>query len=99
MAAPPSETLPEPAVAVIVPPPQLPVRPLGVATTRPAGSVSVNATPVRPAVTLLFWSVKVRDVLPPTGMLAAPKALIMTGGLGATTVTEALAVPPGPLSV
>ena len=45
--APDRVTLPEPAVAVMVPPPQLPVRPFGAATTRPAGSVSVDATPVR----------------------------------------------------
>src|SRR5437899_1730407 len=44
--APARLTLPEPAVAVMVPPPQLPVRPFGVATTRPAGRLSVNATPV-----------------------------------------------------
>ncbi len=40
-------TVPVPAVAVIVPLPQLPVRPFGVATTSPAGNVSVNPTPVR----------------------------------------------------
>src|SRR5258708_26247117 len=44
--APDRLTDPAPATAVIVPPPQLPVKPLGVAITRPAGSVSVNATPV-----------------------------------------------------
>jgi len=37
----------DPAVAVIVPPPQLPVSPLGVATCSPEGSVSLNAIPVR----------------------------------------------------
>jgi hypothetical protein len=37
--------LPEPAVAVTVPP-QLLVSPFGVATTNPAGNVSVKATPV-----------------------------------------------------
>ena len=42
-----------PAVAVMVPLPQLPVRPLGVDSTSPAGSVSLNATPVR-AVALPF---------------------------------------------
>jgi hypothetical protein len=47
-------TAPEPAVAVIVPLPQVPVNPLGVETTRPAGSVSLNATPVAPAVVLVF---------------------------------------------
>ena len=35
-----------PAVAVIVPAPQVPVRPFGVETTRPAGSVSLKPTPV-----------------------------------------------------
>jgi len=35
-----------PAVALMVPAPQEPVKPLGVATTSPAGSVSLNATPV-----------------------------------------------------
>ena len=39
-------TLPEPAMAVMVPPPQLPLRPLGVEIRRPAGSVSLKPTPV-----------------------------------------------------
>jgi hypothetical protein len=43
-----------PAVAVIVPPPQVPVRPLGVEITSPAGSVSLNPTPVSVVVVLLF---------------------------------------------
>ena len=47
-------TAPEPAVAVTVPLPQVPVSPFGVETTRPAGSASLNATPVIPAVVLLF---------------------------------------------
>src|SRR6476469_9544352 len=37
---------PVPAVAVMVPAPQIPVRPFGVETTRPAGSVSLKATPL-----------------------------------------------------
>src|SRR5579864_3134068 len=81
-------------VAVIVPPPQEPVRPLGVEITRPAGSVSLKPTPVSATVVLLFWMVKVREVDPFSGMLAAPNALIMTGG--ATTVMEALDVLPVP---
>jgi hypothetical protein len=36
----------EPAVAVIVPPPQVPLTPFGVDTTRPAGNESANPTPV-----------------------------------------------------
>ena len=37
---------PVPAVAVIAPPPQLPLRPLGVATTSPFGKTSLTPTPV-----------------------------------------------------
>ena len=43
-----------PAVAVIVPAPQVPVKPFGVEITRPAGNVSLNATPVSATVVLLF---------------------------------------------
>ena len=41
----------------------------------------------------------VSEVEPFTGMLAAPNALIITGGLGVMTVRLAEAVPPLPLSV
>lgn len=50
MVAPLKLTLPDAAVAVIVPPPQVPVNPFGVATIKPVGKVSVNPTPVRAAV-------------------------------------------------
>src|SRR6185312_7885450 len=86
-----------PAVAVIVPAPQVPVRPLGVEITRPAGSVSLKATPVRATVVLGLLMVKLSEVEPFSGMLAAPKAFTMVGG--ATTVIEALEVLPGPPSV
>ena len=46
--------VPEPATAVIVPLPQVPVRPFGVETTRPPGKVSLNATPVAPVVVFVF---------------------------------------------
>jgi hypothetical protein len=46
--------VPEPAVAVMVPLPHAPVRPFGVETTRPAGNVSLKATPVAPTVALVF---------------------------------------------
>ena len=42
------------AAAVINPAPQLPLKPLGVATTRPAGNVSVKPTPESGSVVLLF---------------------------------------------
>ena len=63
-----------PWVAVIVPPPQEPVRPFGVEITRPAGNVSLKPTPVNPAVVLGFVMVKLKLVEPFSGMLAAPKA-------------------------
>jgi hypothetical protein len=86
-----------PATAVIVPAPHVPIRPFGVETTRPAGSVSLKPTPVSATVVLLFWIVKVKLVEPFSGMLAAPNALMMTGG--ATTVIEALEVFPVPAFV
>ncbi len=85
-----------PAVAVIVPPPQVPLRPFGVEITSPAGSVSVKPTPVD-AVVFGFWMVKLKLVEPFSGMLAAPNALIMTGA--PTTVMEAFDVLPVPPSV
>jgi hypothetical protein len=66
MVAPNSVTEFDPATAVIVPPPQEPVTPLGVETTRPAGNGSVNATPF--SATLFvpgLVTVKVRLVLEP----------------------------------
>jgi len=86
-----------PCVAVIVPVPQVPVKPFGVEITRPAGSVSLKPTPVSATVVLLFWIVNVRLVEPFSGMLAAPNALIITGG--DTTVIEAFEVLPVPAFV
>src|SRR5712671_885880 len=80
--APARLTVPEPATAVIVPPPQLPVRPFGVATTKPAGSVSVNATPVSGMVLAAgFVMVKLKLVEPLSGMVAAPNTLVIVGGV------------------
>src|SRR5260370_19716485 len=91
-----SEILPEPATAVATPP-QVLVSPLGVATTKPAGSVSVNATPVSAtALTPGLVMVKCSDVVPFSGIAAAPKALAIEGG--ATTLMLADAVPPTPPS-
>src|SRR5215510_7295685 len=88
---------PVPAVAVTLPP-QVLVTPGGPATTNvpvAEGSVSLNATPVRSplaGVPGLFGllMVKVTVVVPLSGILAAPKALLIVGG--ATTVTVAFAV-------
>jgi hypothetical protein len=87
----------EPAVAVIVPAPQEPVRPLGVATIRPAGIKSDISTPVSATVAFGFVMVKVTLVVPPSGIVAAPNALVTC--VGDSTVIVAVAVPPGPLSV
>src|ERR1035438_9064698 len=95
--APAKPTLPEPATAVIVPPPHVPLRPFGVLTTSPAGSVSVNATPVTEDPLLGLVMVKLKLVVPFTAMVAAPNAFVMVGE--ASTVTLAEAVPPVPPSV
>ena len=84
----------DPAVAVMIPPPQTPVSPLGVETTSPAGSESVKATPVRLVAAFGLLTVKLRLVLPPTAIAAAPKLLLIDGG--PVTVTLAVAVSPVP---
>jgi hypothetical protein len=73
-------------------PPQLLAKFGVAATTNPAGSVSVNATPVRPLAVFGFWTVTVSDVVPFIGILGAPKALLMLGGT--TTGKPAVVVPP-----
>jgi len=70
-----------PAVAVMDPPPQLPIRPLGVEITKPAGRVSVNAIPVSVVVVFGLLTVKLKEVDPFRGMFAAPKALLRVGGV------------------
>src|SRR5215469_5119830 len=81
-------------VAVIVPPPQVPVRPLGVEIIRPAGKVSLNPIPVSVVPAFGLLRLKLSEVVPFNGMLAAPKALLIVGG--ATTVIEAFEVLPFP---
>src|SRR5215469_14220047 len=95
--APLSLTIPVPCVAVIVPPPQDPVSPLGVETTKPEGNGSLNPMPVNPLPVFGFCIVKLRLVDPPNGMLAAPNPLLIVGG--ANTVIDALAVLPVPPSL
>src|SRR6266550_3212246 len=77
--------LPDPATAVIVPPPQLPVSPFGVETTRPAGNVSVKPTPVN-VVALGLLMVKLSGVDPFSPMLAAPNDFAIVGGTVAAPV-------------
>lgn len=75
-----------PAVAEGVPP-QLFVNPLGVATIRPVGNVSVNATPVSATVLPAgLVIVKVSVLVPFSGIEVGLNALLIEGG--ATTVWE-----------
>src|SRR5215472_6164169 len=94
---------PVPAVAVTVPPPQVLLTPGVAATTSVAlpaplltGRVSLKATPVRSPASVVFGlpMVKVSVVVPFSGMLPAPKPLLIVGG--ATMVRLAVAVLPGP---
>src|SRR5262249_2712199 len=94
--APERLTLPLPAVAVMVPPPHEPVRPLGVATRSPAGNASVNPTPVSATAGVGFGIVKVSDDVPPAGIDAGAKLLSIVGGDGGVTVSVAVAVLPVP---
>src|SRR6266550_4007333 len=61
-------------LVVVSDPPQVAVG-LEVATVNPAGSTSVNPTPVKATVEFGFVIVKVRVVVPPIGMAAAPNIL------------------------
>lgn len=78
--APVSVTEDDPFAAVAVPP-QVLFRLPGVATTRPAGRLSVNATPFRVKLVFVLLRVNVRLVVPFSGMVAAPNALAMVGAL------------------
>jgi len=87
-----------PATAVAVPP-QLVVNPLGVATTRPAGRLSVKATPVRDVTEFGLATVKVSDVVWFSSIVAAPNAFVIVGGCSAKTVSDAFEVLPVPTLV
>jgi hypothetical protein len=77
----------EPGVAVGVPP-QVLVRPFGVAITSPAGKLSVNANPFNDMVLFGLVMLIVSDVVPFSGILLAPKLLVTV--CGATTVSVAV---------
>lgn len=81
--------VPLPAVAVALAA-QAPVSPFGVETTRPEGSVSENATVVRLVPEFGLLTVKLRLVDPFSGILAAPKDLLMLGGARMVTAYAAL---------
>jgi hypothetical protein len=96
--APARLTLAPPSLAAIVPTPHVPVRPLGVDSTKPDGSASVTPIPVNAAVAFGFVIVKLRLVVPFNTRKATPNVLVIVGG--ATTVRVAvLLVAPAPLSL
>src|SRR5205085_2483527 len=86
----------EPAVAVAVPP-QVLVRPLGVATTKPAGRLSVNDSPVSDTLVFGLVMVMVSDVVPLSGILVAPKVLVTVAGVDTLSLAVLLVAPFPPL--
>lgn len=87
----------EPPTAVTVPP-HVPDDPFGVATTRPAGKVSVKLTPVRFMPRPAKIS-NVRVVFPFTGIAGTPNFFVKLGGLGMITLMLAVAEAPGAFSL
>ena len=79
----------------------VPAKPLGLATTRPLGSVSLTEMFTSAVLEFGFVKEKVREVVPFSGMLAAPNALVMVGGDGGVVTVRlaVLLVAPGPLSL
>src|SRR5712691_5895091 len=79
----------------------VPVKPLGLATTRPLGRVSLTEMFANAILEFGLVKVKVREVIPFSGMLAAPNALEMVGGDGGVVTVRlaVLLVAPGPLSL
>src|SRR5260221_7621254 len=67
--------LPEPATAVIVPPPQAPDRPWGLATARPAARLSVKPAPPKEARGFGSARGKVSGGTPPIGVERGPQPL------------------------
>ena len=92
------ETVPEPAAAVTVPP-HVSVTPGVAAIAKPAGKLSLNATPVSAAkLAAGLATVKVKVVLPlVSGIVAAPNALLIVGGPAAFRIAVLLATPVPPL--
>src|SRR5215468_9378592 len=94
---PPVKLMLVPAGAAAAVPPQLLVKPFGVATTSPVGSVSLNATPLCATVLAAgLVMVKVSVLVPFSGIELGLNALAILGG--ATTVSVSVAVLPVPPS-
>jgi hypothetical protein len=76
----------DPAVAVMMPPPQPPARPLGVDTTKPAGNTSVKPMPPTENEVFGLAIVNVRLVLEFNRMALAPNVLLIIGERPAITM-------------
>ena len=88
----------EPAVAVAVPE-HVVDKPDGVATTSPAGRLSVNAIPFSVRFWFVLLIVNVRLVVPFNGMVAAPNCLAMLGGLMTVRLADDVDSAPVPAAV
>lgn len=87
--------VPLPAMAVIVPLPQDPVTFAGLATTRPDGRLSVNATPLSATPVFGFVMLKLKVLAPFNGIMVGLKALTIDGGEATVKLAEAVfPVPP-----
>ena len=84
-------------VAVIVPPPHEPVRLFGLATTKPAGRLSVKLTLLSGNAALLLVIVKLKLVEELSGIEGAPKDFVNDGAAITLSVAVLLAAP-APLS-
>lgn len=100
--APLSEMLFDPAAAVIVPPPQLPFRPFGLDTARPAGRPSENPIPLSDALEFGFASLNVSEVEAFRERVGAPNEIAIVGavlaGGGGGPPLELPPPPPQPAS-
>ena len=81
---------------MIVPPPHVPDNPLGVATTKPTGSESVNATPVKDVLALGVRNSKGQRGCPVDPYVSyLPNVLVIAGGdITVNVAVEVFPVPP-----
>jgi len=92
-AAPARVMLFDPAVAVMLPPPQPPVRLFGEEMISPTGSVSLNPIPVNRVVAFGLVTVKLRVVVPSSVTKDPPNVFEIFGGATTVSVAALLAVP------
>jgi hypothetical protein len=94
----PADNEPEadPATALAVPE-QVFAKLLGVATTNPAGRLSVKPTPVNATFKFGFVTVKVSELVPFSGIVDAPKDSTIAAELATVNVKDCVASEPMPL--